>query len=446
MAEELNVNGLKQMKRAEYIKHFKNRSVWKKTRAVIVFVDYKLEGKKTTVAIPFRKEAEMKLEMKRVKSEKLHPMKKSAGGKIFFENDLEEGRIAKLEITRGGVKPELLQLKAEDLFMRIQTTLKVALSEDAEIEETVDDPADESESVENLSQLIADLEKLIKETSTAIKEKIQAIPAAIKEKLANESQLELLLSVQDQILDMKEIFDQLDEKSKEKYKAQVEKILALVEGIQLIKTALENYLNKGGTPGELPDSIRTMLEKIVEKIKEAKAAKKDPEKFRKVVKIINTTFDALMLALQVLKPQLAQKVKESKVFQFIEAFLDSLEDSDESEEESSELEIPSAIQKLLDEIQDLIKKAEAVRNDLEKFKKLADLVQTSFENLMKAINAVDKKIAEAIKKSLVYKLILEFIESLNSSSGTEVNEEDKKQLDQTMKELELLFSSVGIPF
>jgi hypothetical protein len=245
---------------------------------------------------------------------------------------------------------------------------------------------------------------------------------------------------------MKEIFDQLDEKSKEKYKAQVEKIVALMESIQLIKTALEKYLNKGGTPGELPDSIRTMLEKIVEKIKEAKAAKKDPEKFRKVVKIINTTFDALMLALQVLKPQLAQKVKESKVFQFIEAFLDSLEDTDESEEESSELEIPSAIQKLLDEIQDLIKKAEAVRNDLEKFKKLADLVQTSFENLMKAINAVDKKIAEAIKKSLVYKLILEFIESLNSSSGTEVNEEDKKQLDQTMKELELLFSSVGIPF
>jgi hypothetical protein len=50
-------------------------------------VDYKLDGKKTTVAIPFKKEAEMKAEMKRLKKEKLHPMKKSGGGLVTVEND-----------------------------------------------------------------------------------------------------------------------------------------------------------------------------------------------------------------------------------------------------------------------------------------------------------------------------------------------------------------------
>ena len=87
MAEELSIDSLKEMKKADFVKAFKNKAAWKKAKAVIVMVDYKLDGKKTTVAIPFKKEAEMKAEMKRLKKEKLHPMKKSGGGLVTVEND-----------------------------------------------------------------------------------------------------------------------------------------------------------------------------------------------------------------------------------------------------------------------------------------------------------------------------------------------------------------------
>jgi hypothetical protein len=67
MALELSLDSIKDMKKAEYIKAFKNKAAWKKAKAAIFLVDYKLEGKKAVIAIPFKKENEMKLEMKRLK-------------------------------------------------------------------------------------------------------------------------------------------------------------------------------------------------------------------------------------------------------------------------------------------------------------------------------------------------------------------------------------------
>ena len=134
MAEELSIDSLKEMKKADYVKAFKNKAVWKKAKAVIFLVDYKLEGKKTTIAIPFKKEAEMKLEMKRLKKEKLHPMKKSGGGLISFENEGEDGMKAKVELLLGGLKPELLQTKGEPLFDKIKATLEVLIAAGAELE------------------------------------------------------------------------------------------------------------------------------------------------------------------------------------------------------------------------------------------------------------------------------------------------------------------------
>lgn len=122
------------MKKADFIKAFRNKSAWKKASAVIVLVDYKLEGKKTTVAIPFRKEAEMKAEMKRIKKEKLHLMKKTGGGSVSMENEGEDGMKAKIELKLGGLSPELLQANAAELFDKIKTTLEVLIAVDAEME------------------------------------------------------------------------------------------------------------------------------------------------------------------------------------------------------------------------------------------------------------------------------------------------------------------------
>jgi hypothetical protein len=152
MAEELKLDSLKEITKADYIKAFKNKAVWKKAKAVIFLVDYKLEGKKTTIAIPFKKEAEMKLEMKRLKKEKLHPMKKSGAGLISIENEGEDGMKAKVEMLLGSLKPELLQVKGAPLFDKIKATLEVLIAAGAELEAPdpnepveVEDPNEEEE-------------------------------------------------------------------------------------------------------------------------------------------------------------------------------------------------------------------------------------------------------------------------------------------------------------
>lgn len=134
MTQELSLNSVISMKRADYIKAFKNKALWKKANAVIFLLDYKLEGKKATIAIPFKKATEMKVEMKRLKKEKLHPMKKTAGAFISLENEGEEGMKAKVELLLGGVNPELLQMKGNALFAHIKTTLEVLIAEGAELE------------------------------------------------------------------------------------------------------------------------------------------------------------------------------------------------------------------------------------------------------------------------------------------------------------------------
>jgi hypothetical protein len=133
MAEELLIDNLKDMKKAEFIKAFKNKPQWNKAKAVIVFVAFKLDGKKTTVAIPYKKESEMKADMKRVKKEKIHLFKKSGGGRISFDMG-DEGNVANIELTVGGLKPELLQSEGEELFEKINSILKVVVAEDSEID------------------------------------------------------------------------------------------------------------------------------------------------------------------------------------------------------------------------------------------------------------------------------------------------------------------------
>ena len=150
MAEELSLDSIKDMKKAEFIKAFKNKAAWKKAKAVIFLVDYKLEGKKAVIAIPFKKENEMKLEMKRLKKEKLHLLKKSGGGTIVIDKNADGDREATIELIMGGLKPELLQLKASPLFEKI----KVKLSATQTGEALEDAAASESEvdTTENLQE------------------------------------------------------------------------------------------------------------------------------------------------------------------------------------------------------------------------------------------------------------------------------------------------------
>jgi hypothetical protein len=347
------------MKKAEFVKAFKSKPQWKKAKAVIIFTDYRLEGKKTTVAVPFKKVAEMKLEVKRIKKEKLHPMKKSVGGIFSLENEGEEGIKAKIEITHGGVKPEILQIKAVDLFGRINAKLEVLIAADAELE-TEEDLAKEPEDKEENTTTAAEIESAIKEITALIKEKISQILADIKDKKAKEEYFAIVENVSDKISDLKDSFESAADDVKAILKSKVDQLIAYLSTLNDIKKALEIILNKGETPS-LPDNVKKIIEVLVAKIKEAKAVKKDPKKFKAIVKLIKNSFEALTLALGLINKELAEKLKQSKVYQFIEDFIDSLNDEEEEEiEETEETPEPKITEEEKKEFESTVKELETL--------------------------------------------------------------------------------------
>jgi F0F1-type ATP synthase alpha subunit len=85
------------------------------------------------------------------------------------------------------------------------------------------------------------------------------------------------------------------------------------------------------------------------------------------------------------------------------------------------------------------------------------LIKNSFEALTLALGLINKELAEKLKQSKVYQFIEDFIDSLNDEEEEEIEEteetpepkiteEEKKEFESTVKELETLFSAVGIKF
>jgi hypothetical protein len=187
MSEELSLDSIREMKKAEFIKAFKNKAAWKKAKAVIILVDYKLEGKKAVIAIPFKKVNEMKLEMKRLKKEKLHILKKSGGGTIEMEVGADGEREAKIELGIGGLKPELLLLKASPLFERIKLKIQVTQNEEAKADAAASegevDPNEDlqEDGFDDISSDNASKASGTKSANNPKKEKVMAALKMIKE-------------------------------------------------------------------------------------------------------------------------------------------------------------------------------------------------------------------------------------------------------------------------
>jgi hypothetical protein len=253
MADELTLDSIKDMNKADYIKAFKNKALWKKANAAIFLVDYKLEGKKICIAIPFKKETEMKLEMKRLKKDKLHLLKKSGGGTISVENDGPEGLKAKVELKLGGLVPELLQMKGEALFDKIKATFEVLIAADAEMEpaESTTDSSTESTNTEeqntkspnNDAEIFNKIKVLMPEIAGIFKDKVMSeIVPAIKKNQVDKEYLNVVESLDDKIEDLEELFNQLSDNIKVKINDKIQPMLGLIPTIGKIKNRLIDLL------------------------------------------------------------------------------------------------------------------------------------------------------------------------------------------------------------
>jgi hypothetical protein len=207
MAEELSLDSIKDMKKAEYIKAFKNKAAWKKAKAVIFLVDYKLEGKKAVIAIPFKKENEMKLEMKRLKKEKLHLLKKSGGAEITITKGNDGVAELNVKLTIGGLKPELLVLKATPLLEKIKLRIKATIEGEAlldaaskEIEVDVNEnlPEDNMEdvAVDESSNEVYEKDSVEAESEPE-KPEVANVSDAIKQTLAKIAKFNKLINLKD---------------------------------------------------------------------------------------------------------------------------------------------------------------------------------------------------------------------------------------------------------
>lgn len=160
--KELTLAGIQQMKKAEILKEFKaNKNVWRnasKCKAVIFLLafDKNSDKKKITIALPFKKESDMRNEFKELKKSKLLPMAKVAAG-VFT---IKSPEAAAVSITNGGANIEMLKKLAGKLFEGIKMNVSFATAADYEAEapdssslkpEDMEDDAEEPTTTQELS-------------------------------------------------------------------------------------------------------------------------------------------------------------------------------------------------------------------------------------------------------------------------------------------------------
>jgi hypothetical protein len=159
------------------------------------------------IAIPFKKENEMKLEMKRLKKEKLHLLKKSGGGTIVIDKNADGDREATIELIMGGLKPELLQLKASPLFEKIKVKLSAtqtgealedAAAAESEVDTTENLPEDNMEdvAVDESSNEVYEKDSVEAESEPE-KPEVANVSDAIKQTLAKIAKFNKLINLKD---------------------------------------------------------------------------------------------------------------------------------------------------------------------------------------------------------------------------------------------------------
>lgn len=117
MAQSLSYEAIKEMKFADYKKAFKEKSQWRKAKALIILVDYKLGSKKTPIVLPLRRTNELKPLLKQIKADK-HPAQKMAAGLLGMRKG-EKGPEMTFQMTHGGCALQKVEGKVKPLVQQI---------------------------------------------------------------------------------------------------------------------------------------------------------------------------------------------------------------------------------------------------------------------------------------------------------------------------------------
>lgn len=270
MADEITVEGLAKMSVADYKAVAKKAVTWGKAKGVVVFDDYKMEGKKKmAVGIPFRKENEMEAEYKIIKKKKTHKLSKTAVCLISMAAD---GITATLEIKKGGLKPELLKAAALDFLSYVGiTNVNITGQSDEVIEaEETEEEGDDSQptaSVEGAKAKATDLIKSISNDGKGLSE----VVARIKSAAVATQDLGFVQQLSAKIKALTEAVSTLGKNIDDKTKVDAEKINGTFAGqVQQVLSKLEAAKPTAAVAKGTSDLQKT-LDAAREKVKAAAA-------------------------------------------------------------------------------------------------------------------------------------------------------------------------------
>lgn len=246
-AFEFDFSAFKEQKFAEYKKKDIKPVIVRKSKAGIVFVDYKMAGKKTPcVFIPLKKVPMGIALFKKIKASKEHILKKTALVDVAIDkNDIGEDRIT-LTIKKGGLSREMLIQKGNVLFetvIKMQLVVEGGVEESEESEESVDlNDVDALESSAAYIKMITAFKNFQQKQYTDFKNEKNATTI----KALIESGKKLL-----QYAD--KVFDQFQENEKES----VEKIQLKIRSIiTKVKDAIANKKGSNEQAGSSDDDIQ----------------------------------------------------------------------------------------------------------------------------------------------------------------------------------------------
>lgn len=132
--QDFDFEALKALKINQYKKEHLKPAIFKKSKGAIIFVDYKMAGKKTPcVIVPFKKGPIAAKTFKTVKKNKEHILKKTAFAALDFSATDEGKTLVTITLKKGGLSADMLTAKAAKLFGEIKMDYKVVgMPEDGE--------------------------------------------------------------------------------------------------------------------------------------------------------------------------------------------------------------------------------------------------------------------------------------------------------------------------
>jgi hypothetical protein len=253
MAEEITIAGLAQMTRKAYKEIAKKVSVWNKADGLIIFDDYKVEGKtKMPIGIPFRKKTEMEAAYKEVKAKKTHKLAKVAACLLTLGAD---GISATLELKRGGLKPENIKAAALDVFSALGITNINITGESEDAKEAGADVDNEG-----VVAAVAPTPDKLKSDAVALAKAIFAeskpfteVVARIKSNTVDAKDLESVQALSDKIKQLADMMAQLGKSVDEKTRADYDKInTTFAPQVQQVLAKLQS--NNPKTPAKKGES------------------------------------------------------------------------------------------------------------------------------------------------------------------------------------------------